>query len=304
MIPLARIKHYFFPQTSNNQRARFLHPSFISIFVGLFLVSQFFLNYFSFFFPRVLGYAADISPEKVIELTNIERTKRGFAPLKDNQLLDEAALRKAGDMFALNYWAHNSPTGRTPWGFFKEVGYNYILAGENLARDFNDSPSVISAWMDSPTHRDNILNEGYQEIGIAVVNGTLEGVETTLIVQLFGTPTPAVSGTKVTQSEQKSALSKIPVIGQAEATASSKLPLLGTLKAVPEEKMSKTLNPFSLTKILIIFLLALILGILVLDIYLVATRRIVRLTGRSLAHLIFLLFLLLAILALQPGLIT
>ena len=303
---LSRITHYFLPQSSNNQRARILHPSFLSLIVACFLTAQFFLNYFGLFFPRVLGYASNISPERLIELTNQERTKRGLTSLTDNPALNEAATRKAGDMFALNYWAHNSPTGRTPWAFFKEVGYNYAFAGENLARDFNDSDAVVSAWMDSPTHRDNILNTSYKEVGLAVINGTLEGVETTLVVQLFGSPPP----TSIAGKTGESALAILnpsqpqPALAGGEATSSAWFSEILAASGLKTETSSRPLvNPFSLTKVLVIVSVAVLIAALVFDLYLIARRKMVRLSGRSLAHLIFLAFLLLVIFILQPGLI-
>ncbi|HUW22083.1 MAG TPA: CAP domain-containing protein [Candidatus Bathyarchaeia archaeon] len=308
---LAQVGHYFFPQESNNQRAHVLHPAFLSAVVACFLAGQFFLNYFGLFFPRVLGYAANINPDRLIEQTNQQRTQRGLTPLNNNPVLNEAARRKAGDMFALNYWAHNSPTGRTPWAFFRDAGYDYSFAGENLARDFNDSDAVVVAWMDSPTHRDNVLNSNYQEIGIAVVDGMLEGVETTLVVQLFGTPVSSTATlAKASPGENKPVLANLnpsrpkPALAGGEATSSAWFSQLIAAADLKRDRGSKPLaSPFSVTKILVIFAAGIIIGALVLDIYLVAKNRTVRLSGRSLAHLTFLLFLILAIMVIEPGLI-
>jgi hypothetical protein len=299
---LARLNHFFTPRSSNNQRALLIHPSILTLLVASFISGQFFLNYFNLLFPKILGYAANINPERVITLTNEERAKRGLLPLKNNSRLNEAARRKAGDMFALDYWAHNSPTGRTPWAFFKEVGYAYIFAGENLARDFNDSEAVIRAWMESPTHRENVLNENYEEIGLAVVNGHLEGMETTLVVQLFGLPRSA--GAPLAAQDRIEIALPEPALASGEATSSAWFTGLLTPSAIEKDQGSKPLlSPFSLTKTMVVFAIGLVIGVLVIDLYLVSRRRLVRLSGRSLAHLTFLLFLLLAILALEPGLI-
>src|SRR3989338_7182361 len=106
--------------------------------------------------------------------------------LELNPELSLAAEKKAEDMFARNYWAHNGPNGSTPWDFIKGAGYTYIYAGENLAKDFQNSNDVVQAWMKSPSHRENILRKEYQDIGFAVVNGVLNGEETTLVIQMFG----------------------------------------------------------------------------------------------------------------------
>ena len=297
------VKHFFTPHHTNNCRARILHPSVLSLFVALFLLGQFALNFYLLVFPSVLGFASNITPERVIEITNQKRAENGLAPLTLNSSLNEAAQRKAGDMFAFNYWAHASPSGRTPWSFFREAGYHYVYAGENLAKDFMNSESVVEAWMNSPSHRDNILNGNYKEIGLSVVNGTLNGVETTLVVQLFGTPTP--SPTAQTQTTPKVALAPmtitptpIPEIEQKEITPLSNIVLAQDKGEVDSPPL---LSPFMLTKTIAIFLLGLILGALALDAALVWQRRIVRLSGKNLAHLIFIAALLLSAILTTPG---
>jgi hypothetical protein len=70
----------------------------------------------------------------------------------------------------------------------KEEGYAYKAAGENLAINFTDAKEQQSAWMESKTHRANILNANYREIGVAVVEGKIDGQHSIVTVQLFGTP--------------------------------------------------------------------------------------------------------------------
>ncbi len=141
--------------------------------------------------PQVLGVAT-FSAQQIIDLTNAKRVQNGLGPLTYNGQLAAAAAAKAQDMFSVNYWAHNSPLGRTPWSFITGAGYRYIYAGENLARDFNDAGSVVDAWMNSPSHRENILDANFKEIGVAVASGKLTGVDGILVVQMFGTPVAAV----------------------------------------------------------------------------------------------------------------
>src|SRR3989344_5623091 len=135
---------------------------------------------------KVLGYATAISDTEIVNLTNQERLKNGVLPLRQDAQLNKAAYLKGQDMFKNQYWAHISPTGVQPWSFITESGYVYSYAGENLARDFGDSSSVVDAWINSPLHRENILNSHYKDIGVSVVNGVLNGVETTLVIQEFG----------------------------------------------------------------------------------------------------------------------
>lgn len=129
-----------------------------------------------------------VLPALVVEQTNSARTERFAPPLRRNHVLDEAAARKAEHMAAHGYFAHYSPDGVSPWYWFDEVGYVYAFAGENLAVHFSDSAEVVSAWMQSPPQRANILSGEYTEVGVGTAKGTFQGHETVFVVQLFGTP--------------------------------------------------------------------------------------------------------------------
>lgn len=132
-----------------------------------------------------------VLPSVVVELTNEEREELNQQPLRRNVTLDAAAKQKAKHMAANQYFAHYSPDGVSPWYWFKEAGYVYAHAGENLAIHFTDSSEVVEAWMDSPTHRANIVDSKYTEIGVGTARGTYEGFDTVYVVQLFGTPAEA-----------------------------------------------------------------------------------------------------------------
>jgi len=86
------------------------------------------------------------------------------------------------------YFDHNSPEGFTPWHWFDEAGYNFIYAGENLAADFNSPRNIVQAWMDSPSHRQNILDNHFNETGLAVIQGNYNGHSSLFVVQMFGQP--------------------------------------------------------------------------------------------------------------------
>lgn len=257
-----------------------------------------------------MGFSSNITPERIIELTNQKRAESGLSPLKQNSLLSEAARRKAGDMFAFNYWAHNSPSGRNPWSFFKEVGYKYRYAGENLARDFRDPESVVQAWMNSPSHRENVVNNKYQEIGVAVVDGSLLGVETTLVVQLFGSQAVTVANKPAAQSPspavaKKEAPAPAPAVKTQSATTAN-APLIPTttqetVSQKVEGQFVPVINPFSLTKIISIFLVGVIFGAFLVDFLLVSERKTPRLTGRSFAQLLFLGFIIILALVSKQG---
>ena len=136
----------------------------------------------------VLGDESKVTPESVYQATNKQRAAKGLATLEPNDKLSSAAAKKAHHMLNNDYWAHTSPSGVTPWHWFGEVDYKYSIAGENLAKNFGSADSLLSAWMASPEHRANVLGDQYEDIGIAVVRGDLNGKATELIVALYGAP--------------------------------------------------------------------------------------------------------------------
>ena len=142
----------------------------------------------------VLGVRATITSTELLNDTNAQRADDKEKPLVYNEKLSAAAYMKAQDMFKQQYWAHTAPNGTTPWAWFAKVGYDYSYAGENLAKNFTTAGATVAAWMASPTHRANILNTHYTDVGFAVIDGVLDGKQTTLIVALYGQPASAVAG--------------------------------------------------------------------------------------------------------------
>jgi len=147
------------------------------------------------FFPPPLKVIREEKPEAIltkegiIEWTNKQREKYGLVPLKENQLLDKSALAKVEDMFENQYFSHYSPSGEGVSDLAKKFGYDFLLIGENLAMgNFSSNEDLVLAWMESPGHRANILNEKYQEIGVGVKKGIFEGKEVWIAVQHFGLP--------------------------------------------------------------------------------------------------------------------
>lgn len=156
-----------------------------------------------------------VLPAVVVDLTNEERLGLATAPLQRNATLDAAARQKAQHMADNEYFAHFAPDGTTPWSFFKENGYVYAHAGENLAIHFTDSTEVVEAWMQSPAHRKNIVDAKYTEIGVGTAKGTFDGYDTVYVVQLFGTPavspSPVSTPTPVAQIPAPEVIASVPV---------------------------------------------------------------------------------------------
>lgn len=129
-----------------------------------------------------------VLPAVVALLTNNARTSSKESALATNPLLTSAAQAKADDMAKRGYFAHMSPDGKMAWYWIDKSGYKYEYAGENLAVNFDESDKLVSAWMDSPTHKQNILNPHYTDIGIGTATGTYKGRTATFVVQLFASP--------------------------------------------------------------------------------------------------------------------
>jgi hypothetical protein len=291
------LRHLFVPHESNNQKAKLLHPSSLSFLILGMIAFQLLLGVADRTFPRVLGYAANISPAEVIRLTNIQRVQNGLQPLAESSLLDAAALAKGNDMLAKGYWAHFAPDGTSPWNFFLNFGYKYKYAGENLARDFPDAAGAVDAWMNSPSHRENIVNPNYEDIGIGVVEGNLAGVSTTIIVQFFGTPLSTTSEIPIVKAKEVASV----------ATPSPTLPPLPTPTPVVSysqgtaEASLAFISPFVSTKGLSLGITGLMLLVLSIDLIVVRRRRIARIGGKTLAHLAFFGMILAVILILKAG---
>ena len=129
------------------------------------------------------------APQEIVTHTNARRTAVGLPPLTVSATLNVVAAQKLDDMVRNQYFAHFSPSGVSPWHWFKVNGYTYAYAGENLAIGFPTAPATVAAWMDSPSHRNNILNEAFREIGVAVAWNSIGPDAGVVVVQMFGTPT-------------------------------------------------------------------------------------------------------------------
>lgn len=106
--------------------------------------------------------------EKIIfDLLNKARTNAGLSKLSADTTLFKVARLKAQDMVKNSYFSHTSPTYGSPFKMMKTYGISYKVAGENIA----GNPSLqdaVTAWLNSPTHKQNILSNSYNYIGIGI----------------------------------------------------------------------------------------------------------------------------------------
>ncbi len=194
------MKNFFIPTQKNRYKPYLLRK--VALVAYSFIIV--FVNSFGGIFGITKVEASTISIENIISLTNQERTSSGLNSLNENSQLDAAALAKANNMFEQQYWDHFGPNGETPWQFIRAEGYNYVYAGENLAKGFQTAEGVHEAWMASPTHAANIMSGNYKDIGVAVVQGVLLGKQTTLVVQMLGNLTTQVAGASTTEGTESS----------------------------------------------------------------------------------------------------
>jgi hypothetical protein len=310
------LRHFFIPHTSNNHRAKALHIDSLLCYVLLFAIFNLGIRIIHRDYPNVLGYATDIHVEQLLAATNAQRIAAGLQPLMLNATLSQAAAAKAQDMFANNYWAHNSPQGKTPWVFIQGAGYQYTMAGENLAKNFSTSQGVVDAWMASPTHKANIVKSGYQDVGFAVVNGVLNGGEKTLVVQMFGTgssiaqaPQPqtvvpekaaAVDQNTLPIQSEGQPVPVVPVIVPEQSSQSIGTVLSSAFSAFTSRPM---FNIPSLTRDVAFLFIGLIVGVLVIDGFVVSKKRLVRVAGHNVAHILFFIALFTALTIVKRGIL-
>lgn len=185
-------KKFLIPHKQNQYHPHiFRNASYMVIFTLCIFLLGISVGNFVFLRDTVLG--ANIATNVLIDMANVARKENNAGQLTRNDKLDYAAGNKASDMIENKYFAHNSPDGTTPWYFIHDAGYNFVYAGENLAINFFESNDVQNAWMNSQTHRANLLNTKFKEIGIATREGPYNGANSIYVVQMFGTEAAAAS---------------------------------------------------------------------------------------------------------------
>ncbi|MCG9478596.1 MAG: CAP domain-containing protein [Actinomycetia bacterium] len=127
------------------------------------------------------GYEQQI----LAEINNI-RVANGLSPLVASQALTDIARSRSADMLSRGYFSHYTPEGTNIFNILQGYGITYRNAGENLAHAqpaSAGSPGVFAnAWMNSSTHRANILRDAYGQIGIGLAENGNRRVVTTVFM--------------------------------------------------------------------------------------------------------------------------
>jgi len=242
------LKKHFIPHRGNDHKPHFLRGKNTRNI----LLTILFIEAFIFLLPTLThinksGGMAAVLPSILSDLTNEERTANKEATLTVNPILDKAAQMKATDMATNGYFAHTSPDGKTPWYWLEKAGYDYQYAGENLAVNFTDSKDVTNAWMNSLSHRSNIIKENYTEMGTGIATGIYEGEQTIFVAQVYANPlvkeVKAIDPTLINKPA-KEVSSKTPTVIKEEAK------VLGaeTTKEITNNEVVKIKNPTLIQK--------------------------------------------------------
>jgi len=291
------IYHFFVPHKGNNHRSKIIHNSSLFALILLILFTSWFSILINKTHPEILGISYSISDQELLRLVNEERIKNGSSPLRMNNKLINAANNKANHMFSNNYWAHFAPDNTTPWEFITKSNYDYVYAGENLAKGFVNARDVVEAWMNSPAHKDNILSRQYEDIGFAIVEGNLQGEDTVLVVEIFGKEKNQFLA-KV-EDENFLIASSNSAVGLEQAidiNQTAEVPLLGesnisnTVKggAIQETLISSkpSIDIFISSKTFSFLILSVLLIALILDYTIILKKRIPRIVGNNIDHII------------------
>lgn len=117
-----------------------------------------------------VGNNASSYTQQVVALVNKERAAAGLAPVSALDSLNKVAAAKAADMRSNNYFSHTSPTYGSPFDMMSAFGITYKAAGENIAMGQKTPQEVMTAWMNSPGHKANILSTNFNYIGVGFDN--------------------------------------------------------------------------------------------------------------------------------------
>ncbi len=180
--------------------------------VAIFKLAIFFEN------PPKNIEASDLVIQNILNGINEQRSLRNLPTLNTDSRLALAAQEKSDDMQKRHYFSHTDPEGNFIWNKIIAAGYTpYQTLGENLAIEFYNTESLIQAWMNSPTHRDNVLNESFKDQGIGINLGDEKlGQYHSAITNTFGSlfsskaPTPSPVP-KTTQKKPTGKQTQIPV---------------------------------------------------------------------------------------------
>ena len=156
-------------------------------------------------------------------MLNQKRVAEGVEPLKFNTRLVQSTRLRGEKMLTtddLSFEATRS--GYTMAQSFEEVGYNNILYGESSSLGYFTAEELIENSFEFSDSKEFLLNNQYDDIGVAAVLGTMNGCPTQIIVQHFGGYMPPTYSAQEIANWQKLISNLNDVIPSWEAARQSK----------------------------------------------------------------------------------
>lgn len=209
-----KTRNFFLPHEDNNYHPYVLHTERLWFYATSAILVKVVVVVFVVLLPVAAWLTPDLMSQesrRIVSLTNDFRTSLALEPLQESAVLNQAAYNKAQDMLVQQYFAHLGPDGKRVSGWLKNAGYDYLMAGENLAIGFASADEVVEAWKNSPTHYANLVDPAWQDIGVGMISGPYNQVDTTLVAQFFGRPRPAPVAAVVVKDPAKPAPAQTPV---------------------------------------------------------------------------------------------
>ena len=115
--------------------------------------------------------AAEITVERIVAEMNEYRLAEGLGPLFVDPRLAAAAEDRMDDMVDSGYWRHEPSGGGSPFAVVMRRGFEFSMAGENLATGFETAEILVESWMLSPGHRANVMSPDFTSVGVAIIDG-------------------------------------------------------------------------------------------------------------------------------------
>ena len=231
---MSKIANFLIASEENGYRPRVL-SYWAFIMYGLVLLAL------RFFLGTLPADSSVVESKTLMSLINQERRNRNIPQLITHSSLMAAASQKSLDMIDRDFFNHVDPDGNYVWGKIINAGYYpYKTLGENLALDFATAEGMVKAWIDSPTHRENLLRLEFTDQGMAALYGDYQGRYTNLTTNLFG----ALAFPQKPPQEEPQVKSETPV-NQEELAApeSEPQPAEEEKKTMPEETTNPEARP-------------------------------------------------------------
>jgi Cysteine-rich secretory protein family len=264
-------KKYFIPHAGNDYHPHILHAKrawfygTLGVFIKCIVVfAVVLLPAEAYVMPDIVA----VEESKAIMLTNNLRASAGVPKLKENAKLSASAVFKAEDMADKNYFAHESPEGNRLAYFLTKAGYKYRSAGENLAIGYFDATEVVAAWKASPTHKANMLDKDFTEIGIGSKGGVYDGAATLYIAEHFGSPDSsgdAIVSVALTGDNTPAVVTDKNVLAEKTSTQSDRVSWLYKYKTA-DNILSDTMPFFGYSKMIYLCLILFFAVVLVINV--------------------------------------